>query len=100
MKIKNIYTINHDVDEVPSSQSYGLSRSHVWMWELDSYIKKAECCWRTDAIPPSWIFPSALSGELYHVSIFEAPNIYILFCQVTFTGLWISATLEIFNAYN
>ena len=37
----------------PSSQSYGLSRSHVWMWELD--IKKAErqridafklWCWR------------------------------------------------------
>ena len=29
-----------------SSQSYGFSSSHVWMWELD--IKKAEC-WRTDA---------------------------------------------------
>ena len=37
----------------PSSQSYGFSSSHVWMWELDS--KKAECqridafelwCWR------------------------------------------------------
>ena len=29
-----------------SSQSYGFSSGHVWMWELD--IKKAEC-WRTDA---------------------------------------------------
>ena len=29
-----------------SSQSSGLSSSHVWMWELD--IKKAEC-WRIDA---------------------------------------------------
>ena len=29
----------------PSSQSYGFSGSHVWMWELD--IKKAEC-WRID----------------------------------------------------
>ena len=28
-----------------SSQSYGFSSSHVWMWELD--IKKAEC-WRID----------------------------------------------------
>ena len=37
----------------PSSQSYGLSSSHVWMWELD--YKQAECqridvfelwCWR------------------------------------------------------
>ena len=28
-----------------SSQSYGFSSSHVWMWELDY---KAEC-WRTDA---------------------------------------------------
>ena len=37
----------------PSSQSYGFSSSHVWMWELD--MKKAECrrmdafelwCWR------------------------------------------------------
>ena len=30
-----------------SSQSYGFSSSHVWMWELD-YFKKAEH-WRTDA---------------------------------------------------
>ena len=29
----------------PSSQSYGFSSSHVWMWELDY---KAEC-WRIDA---------------------------------------------------
>ena len=29
----------------PSSQSYGFSSSHVWMWET---IKKAEC-WRIDA---------------------------------------------------
>ena len=30
----------------PSSQSYGFSSSHEWMWELDK--KKAEC-WRIDA---------------------------------------------------
>ena len=33
-------------DKVPSSQSFGLSSSHVWMWELDH--KKAEC-WGIDA---------------------------------------------------
>ena len=41
------------VNKGPSSQSYGFSSSHVWMWELD--YKKAECrrndafelwCWR------------------------------------------------------
>ena len=31
------------VNKGPSSQSYGISSSHVWMWELDH--KKAEC-WR------------------------------------------------------
>ena len=33
-------------DKGPSSQGYGFSSSHIWMWELT--IKKAEC-WRTDA---------------------------------------------------
>ena len=28
-------------DKGPSSQSYGLSSSHVWMWELDH--KETEC---------------------------------------------------------
>ena len=32
-------------DKDPSSQGYGFSSSHVWMWELDH---KAEC-WRIDA---------------------------------------------------
>ena len=34
-----------DSDKGPSSQSYGFSSSHVWIWELDY---KAEC-WRIDA---------------------------------------------------
>ena len=43
----------HFADKGPSSQSYGLSSSHVWMWELDQ--RKAEhqridafelWCWR------------------------------------------------------
>ena len=37
----------HDfANKGPSSQSYGFSSSHVWMWELD--YKEAEC-WRIDA---------------------------------------------------
>ena len=32
----------------PSSQSYGFSSSHVWMWELDykeSWMPKNRCFW-------------------------------------------------------
>ena len=35
-------------DKSPSSQSYGFSRSHVWMWELDykeSWVLKNWCFW-------------------------------------------------------
>ena len=35
-------------DKGPSSQSYGFSRHHVWMWELDykeSWIPKNWCFW-------------------------------------------------------
>ena len=38
---------HHFANKVLSSQSYGFSSSHVWMWELD-HIKKAKC-WRIDA---------------------------------------------------
>ena len=34
--------------KAPSSQSYGFSSSHVWMWELDykeSWVPKARCFW-------------------------------------------------------
>ena len=35
-------------DNGPSNQSYGFSRSHVWMWELDykeSIVQKNWCFW-------------------------------------------------------
>ena len=35
-------------DKSPSSQSYGFSNSHVWMWELDykeSWVPKNWCFW-------------------------------------------------------
>ena len=40
------HTVQGVLNKGPSSQSFGFSSSHVWMWELT--IKKAECC-RTDA---------------------------------------------------
>ena len=39
---------HHFVDKCPSSQSYGSSNSHVWMWELDhkeSWALKNICFW-------------------------------------------------------
>ena len=45
-----IYTINILLlcNKDPSSQSYGFSSSHVWMWELDykeSWVPKNWCFW-------------------------------------------------------
>ena len=43
---------SHDfANKGQSSQSYGFSSSHVWMWELE--YKEAEC-WRTDAFERWW----------------------------------------------
>ena len=39
---------HHFADKGPSSQSYGFSNSHVWMWELDrkeSWALKNWCFW-------------------------------------------------------
>ena len=39
---------HHFGKECPSSQSYGFSSSHVWMWELDnkeSWVLKNWCFW-------------------------------------------------------
>ena len=41
-------SIHYFVDKGPSSQSYGFSSSHVWMWELDykeSWAPKNGCFW-------------------------------------------------------
>ena len=43
------------VDKGPSSQSYGFSSSHVWMWELDykeSWALKNLCFWTV--VEDSW----------------------------------------------
>ena len=39
---------HHFADKDPSSQSYGFSSNHVWMWELDykeSWVPKNWCSW-------------------------------------------------------
>ena len=39
---------HHFADRGPSSQSYGLSSNHVWMWELDhkeGWVLKNWCFW-------------------------------------------------------
>ena len=39
---------HHFANKGPSSQSYGFSSSHVWMWELDykeSWVPKIWCFW-------------------------------------------------------
>ena len=39
---------HHFSNKGPSSQSYGFSSSHVWMWELnykESWVVKNWCCW-------------------------------------------------------
>ena len=41
-------TVNHFADKGPSSQSYGFSSSHVWVWKLDykeSWALKNWCFW-------------------------------------------------------
>ena len=44
---------NYFANKGPSSQSYDFSSSHVWMWELDYKLKKAEH-WRIDAFELCW----------------------------------------------
>ena len=63
MKLKNICSLEEKLwqtrehtekqrhylaDKGPSSQSYGFSSSHIWMWELDHKVNwesKNWCCW-------------------------------------------------------
>ena len=51
--MSNLYSVlnswrHHFVDQGLSSQSYGFSSSHVWMWELDhkeDWVPKNWCIW-------------------------------------------------------
>ena len=44
----------------PSSQSYGFSISHVWMWELDH---KEGCCCCCCWVPNNWCFWTVVLGK-------------------------------------
>ena len=79
----------------PSSQSYGFSSSHVWMWELDfSWAPKSWCSWSVvlektlespldcKEIQPvhpkgdqSWVFIGRIDAEV------ETPNILATWCE-------------------
>ena len=53
------------VNQVPSSQSYGFSSSHVWMWELDykqNWVPKNWCFWTV-------VLVKILDTCLYHKEI-------------------------------
>ena len=55
MKLKDAYSLegklwprHYFANKGPSSQGYGFSNSHVWMWELDceeSWVPKNWCFW-------------------------------------------------------
>ena len=50
---------HHFDDKGPTSQSYGFSSSHVWMWELDhkeSWASKNQCFWTVVLGEDSWEF--------------------------------------------
>ena len=89
-------------DKGPSSQSYGFSSSHVWMWELDceeSWAPKNWCFWTVELkktlespldckeIQPvhpkgsqSWIFSGRTDAEA-ETPILWLPNTPILWCE-------------------
>ena len=66
--------VRHDfADKGPSSQSYGFSRSHVWMWEMDHKAERRRIeafelwCWRRLLRVP-WISGRANKSILKEVS--------------------------------
>ena len=93
-KKKKIRDINN---KVPSSQGYGVSSSHVWMWELDhkeSWVPKNWCFWTVvlektlespldckeiQRVHPkgnqSWIFIGRTAAEA------ETPNTLATWCK-------------------
>ena len=48
MDTKSFFIIYYFVNKGPSSQGYGSSSGHEWMWELDykeSWVQKNWCFW-------------------------------------------------------
>ena len=84
-------------DKGPSSQSYGFSSSHVWMWELDykeSWAPKNQCFWtvvleKTLESPLNYkeIQPVHPKGDQFWIFIgrtdaeAETPNTLAIWCK-------------------
>ena len=54
---------HHFADKGPSSQSYGFSSSHVWMWELDHKEGWVSKNWRFQIVVQEKTLESALDGK-------------------------------------
>ena len=58
-------------DKGPSSQSYGFSSSHVWMWELD---------YKESWVPVNWCFWSVVLEKTL-VSLLDCKEIQPVYCK-------------------
>ena len=79
----------------PSSQSYGFSSSHLWMWELDykeSWVQKNEAfelwCWRTFLRVP-WTAKKSNKSILKEISL-----------EYSLEGLMLKLNLQSFGHLN
>jgi len=105
---------NSAFNKGPSSQSYGFSSSHIWMWELDckeSWVPKKWCFWTVvvktlespldgKEIQPvylkgnqSWIFIGSSVQSLSHVRLFVTPWIAACQASLSVTNSWSSLRL-------
>ena len=89
-------------DKSPSSQSYGFSSSHVWMWELD--VKKAEhrkidafelWCWRRLVRVP-WTARKSNQSVLKEISPKYSLEELMLKLKLQYFGhlMWTTDSLE------
>ena len=69
----------------PSSQSYGFSSSHVWMWELDCEEGWAPKNWWFWTMVLEKTLESRLDSkdiQLVHIKFLGYSVLYILFCPL------------------
>ena len=67
-KLDSILKSRDIANKVLSSQSYGFSSSHVWMWELDykeSWVPKNWCFWAV-VLENSWVSPGLQGYQTSH----------------------------------
>ena len=81
LKSRDISLPTTFANKVPSSQGYGFSSSHVWMWELDCEESRRRCCccvisvvsdsvrphrWHPTRLPRPWDSPGKNTGVGCH----------------------------------